>query len=90
MVSGLNPTWTQTIIGSRWLACPALLAFVSCLLTSGAYAQEACPEPVGRFASIEGEARVMVEEGGALRNWISACARATPYVWETAVVSLSS
>ncbi len=34
--------------------------------------------------------RVMVEEAGALRNWISACARATPSVWESAVVRPSS
>ena len=64
MVSGINPIRTQTIMGSRCLGCPALLAFASCLLTSGAYAQEICPEPVGRFASIEGEADVQSGGGG--------------------------
>jgi len=49
------------------LVVPALLAFASCLLTSGAYAQEICPEPVGRFASVEGEADVQSDGGGGWR-----------------------
>jgi tetratricopeptide (TPR) repeat protein len=65
MVSGIDPIRRQTIVGLRYLGCAAsLLAFASCLLTSGAYAQEICPEPVGRFASIEGEADVQRGEGG--------------------------
>ncbi|MGH8473435.1 MAG: FecR family protein, partial [Gammaproteobacteria bacterium] len=67
MVSGIDPTRKQTIMGLRYLGCLTLLAFVSCLLTSGAYAQEICPEPVGRFASIEGEADVQSAGGGGWR-----------------------
>ena len=54
-------------MGSRCLGCPALLAFAFCLLTSGVHAQEPCPEPVGRFASIEGEADVQSDGGGGWR-----------------------
>ena len=54
-------------MGLWCLGCPALLAFASCLLTSGAYAQEICPEPVGRFASVEGEADVQSDGGGGWR-----------------------
>jgi len=40
------------------------LAFAFCSLTSGVHAQEACPEPVGRFASIEGNVDVQSDGGG--------------------------
>ena len=45
----------------------ALLAFAFRLLTSDVHAQEACPEPVGRFASIEGEVDVQSDGGGGWR-----------------------
>ncbi|MGH8524320.1 MAG: tetratricopeptide repeat protein, partial [Gammaproteobacteria bacterium] len=54
-------------MGSWGLGCLALLVFASCVLTSGAYAQEVCPETVGRFASIEGEAHVQSGVGGGWR-----------------------
>ncbi|MGH8527952.1 MAG: FecR domain-containing protein, partial [Gammaproteobacteria bacterium] len=54
-------------MGLRYLGCPALLTLAFCLLTSGAYAREVCPEPVGRFASIEGEAGVQSDGAGGWR-----------------------
>ena len=54
-------------MGLRCLGCAALLALASCFLTSGTYAQEACPKPVGRFASIEGAADVQSAGGGGWR-----------------------
>ena len=64
MVSGIR---RQTITGLRCLGCPALLAFAFRLLTSDVHAQEACPEPVGRFASIEGDVDVQSDDGGGWR-----------------------
>ncbi len=50
----------------RRVGCSALFAAVCCVFTWGAFAEEICPEPVGRFASIEGEAEVQ-RGGGAWR-----------------------
>ncbi|MGH8507251.1 MAG: tetratricopeptide repeat protein, partial [Gammaproteobacteria bacterium] len=51
----------------RGLGCLALLALISCLFASEAYAEEICPELVGRVASIEGEADVQSDGGGGWR-----------------------
>jgi hypothetical protein len=42
----------------RRFGYPALLAAACCVLTSGVHAQDLCEEPVGRFASIDGEVDV--------------------------------
>ncbi len=63
MRSGLDAALTATVTGLRCVGYLALLAFASCLLASGAYAQAVCLNAVGRFASIEGEVEVRSGEG---------------------------
>ena len=53
-------------IGLRCVGYSALFAFAFCLLTPSVNAQDLCRDPVGRFASIEGEVDIQ-DKGGSRR-----------------------